>query len=90
MDVSHFVRTTAKWFHIEIRNIASTVCLRGESGCDLKENPELGEIRYCLNLIGLGNKTLGRVMLQLAVENVALFNNTRNTSWENIREGTIL
>jgi len=28
--------------------------------------------------------------LQLAVKNDALFNNTRNTSWENIREGTIL
>ena len=43
IDVSHFVRTTGKWFHVEIINIASTVCLRGESGCDLKGNPELGE-----------------------------------------------
>ena len=33
---------------------------------------------------------IAAVMLQLAVENNALFNNTRNTSWENIREGTIL
>ena len=29
-------------------------------------------------------------MLQLAVENNALFNFTRNTSWGNIREGTNL
>jgi len=44
IDVSHFVRTTGKWFPIEITNIASTVCLRGESECDFKRNPELGEL----------------------------------------------